>query len=224
MHAAELAYNLSIPRVLVPRAAGILSALGMLLADFVREYSQTLLVKSDRIDDKQLETTFAAMEERARREYSDQGFAGDQLKMERSVDMRYVGQGYELNVPASDDLESAFHARHEQRYGYDDERRPTEVVNVRLRAVGRTEKPPVPELQLEDKDAAAAVAGEVVMVFDGTTRTAPLFDRSRLRPGNAFPGHALVVEYSTTTVVPPGFGCSVDRFENLILAQETARR
>ena len=222
MHAAELAYNLSIPRVLVPRAAGILSALGMLLADFVRDYSQTLLVKSDRIDKKQLETTFAAMEERARREYNDQGFAGERLEMERSADMRYVGQGYELNVSVSDDLESAFHAKHEQRYGYADERRPTEVVNVRLRAVGRTEKPPMLEQQLEAQDAVAAVAGEVVMMFDGITHAAPIFDRSRLRPGNAFPGPALVVEYSTTTVVPPRFGCSVDRFENLILAQERA--
>ncbi len=220
MHAAELASNLSIPRVLVPRAAGTLSALGMLLADFVRDYSQTLMVQSSRLDKGHLETTFTAMEKRARQEYRDQGFDGSQLEMERSVDMRYVGQGYELNVSTSDNLDSSFHVSHEQRYGYADERRPTEVVNVRLRAVGQTEKPPIPEHQLEDQDPTAAAAGDVPMVFDGVTNTAPVFDRSRLRAGNAFRGPALVVEYSTTTVVPPGFDCTVDRFENLILEQE----
>ncbi len=222
MHAAELARNLAIPRVLVPQAAGTLSALGMLLADFVRDYSQTLLVNTAELSRDRLEAVFQTMEKRARREYAEQGFSGKQLSMERSIDMRYVGQGYELNVIASDDLESVFHLHHEQRYGYADVERATEVVNVRLRAVGKTTKPPVPEYELEGKDPAAAHSGTITMVFDGFDHDAPIFDRSRLKPGNSLSGPALVVEYSTTTVVPPAFRCTVDRLANLILEQDHA--
>ncbi len=222
MHAAELASNLSIPRVLVPRAAGILSALGMLLADFVRDYSQTVLIRTDQFEKQEREATFAGMEERARREYDEQAIADAPLKLERSVDMRYVGQGYELTVPASDDLGEAFHREHEQRYGYADTRRPTEIVNVRVRAIGRTVKPPLPERAETSDDPSAARAGDASMVFDGSTHGAPIFDRALLRCGNRFRGPALVVEYSTTTVVPPGIACSVDRFENLILEPATA--
>ena len=217
MHAADLAKSLSIPRVLVPQAAGILSALGMLLADFVRDYSRTLLVRSAELDSGELERAFVELETRARTEYEAEGFVAKRLVMERSLDMRYVGQGYELAVPMTHDFEAAFHELHETRYGYADPTRQTEVVNVRLRSVERTEKPPVPEHELEDEDASAAMIGEWRMVFDGTERESQLVDRAKLRPGNAFKGPALVVEYSTTTVVPPDFRCRVDKGENLIL-------
>jgi N-methylhydantoinase A len=217
MHAADLARSLSIPRVLVPQAAGILSALGMLLADFVRDYSRTLLVPCATLETADLERAFAELEERACDEYEQEGFAANQLILERSLDMRYVGQGYEITVPATSDFEATFHERHHQRYGYDDPERATELVNVRLKAIGRTEKPSLVRQELGDKDASAAIIGECAMVFDGETSTASLVDRSLLRPGNALAGPALVVEYSTTTVVPPDFRCRVDEWQNLVL-------
>jgi N-methylhydantoinase A len=217
MHAADLARNLSIPRVLVPQAAGTLSALGMLLADFVRDYSRTILIPSAELESPLLERAFEGLEERARVEYEAEGFTLDELVMERSLDMRYVGQGYELAVSMAPDFESAFHVRHSQRYGYADPKRATEVVNVRLRAVGVTEKPPIPKHDLESENASAAVVGECAMVFEGDERAAQLVERSRLRPGNRLDGPALVVEYSTTTVVPPDFGLRVDEWENLVL-------
>ncbi len=217
MHAADLARNLSIPRVLVPQAAGTLSALGMLLADFVRDYSRTLLIPSTELESPVLERAFEELEEQARAEYEPEGFALDELVMERSLDMRYMGQGYELAVPMAPDFRSAFHARHSQRYGYADPKRATEVVNVRLRAVGVTKKPPIPKHELEGEDASAAVVGECAMVFEGDEHAAQLVERSRLRPGNRLDGPALVVEYSTTTVVPPDFGLRVDEWENMVL-------
>ena len=220
MHAADLARGLSIPRVLVPKAAGILSALGMLLADFIRDYSQTLLVPTGEITPSRLEEAFAALEARANGEYAAEGLASEELTMERTLDMRYMGQGYELSVPAVDEIASAFHALHEQRYGYADAERPTEVVNIRLRAVGRTEKPQLPVHPIEGSDPAAALLGDWTMVFDGEQTHAKLFDRARLRPGNVFAGPALVVEYSTTTVVPPDFRCRVDERDNLILERD----
>ena len=217
MHAADLATNLGIPRVLVPQAAGILSALGMLLADFIRDYSQTLLVPSSELDATELENAFHQLEQRAENEYTDEGFSNDQIKLERSVDMRYVGQGYELDVPMCPELETTFHELHHRRYGYSDPERPTEIVNVRLRATGQTEKPSLPDRDLATADATPAVIGEQLMVFDGAEHRATLIDRARLQSGNKVDGPALVVEYSTTTVVPPDFNLEVDRYENLVL-------
>jgi N-methylhydantoinase A len=217
MHAADLARSLSIPRVLVPQAAGILSALGMLLADFVRDYSRTLLVPSAKLDKVELERAFEELEQRAIGEYEQEGFSAEQLVLERSLDMRYVGQGYELNVPLVHDFVTAFHDRHNHRYGYSDPARATELVNVRLKAIGRTDKPELAKHELRDEDASAAIIGECQMVFDGATTTAPLVDRTLLQPGNSLAGPALVVEYSTTTVVPPDLRCRVDEWRNLVL-------
>lgn len=217
MHAADLARNLGIPRIMVPRAAGLLSALGMLLADVVRDYSRTLLVRAADLDDERLDRAFGELETRANTEYESEGIAAGQLLLERSLDVRYVGQGHELSVPMSADFETSFHDIHHRRFGYADPKRPTEVVNVRVRAVARTDQPPMPEHELQAADASAATLGECAIVFDGDERESLLIDRSKLQPGNAFSGPALVVEYSTTTVVPPDFHCRVDAGENLIL-------
>lgn len=217
MHAADLARNLGIPRIMVPRAAGLLSALGMLLADVVRDYSRTLLVRAADLDDERLDRAFGELETRANTEYEREGIAAGQLLLERSLDVRYVGQGHELSVPMSADFETSFHDIHHRRFGYADPKRPTEVVNVRVRAVARTDQPPMPEHELQAADASAATLGECAIVFDGDERESLLIDRSKLQPGNAFSGPALVVEYSTTTVVPPDFHCRVDAGENLIL-------
>ena len=217
MHAAELAAGLGIPRVLVPRGAGTLSALGMLLADVVRDFSRTLLVAADELDAEELEEAFGRLERRAYTAFEAEGFAAGALRIERSLELRYVGQGYELSVPAVADFETAFHERHAARYGYSDPGRPIEIVNLRLRAVGATPKPDLEAREPVDADPSDATLGEHRMAFDGAERTGVLVDRARLAPGHAFAGPALVVEYSTTTVVPPGTRCSVDRWENLLL-------
>jgi N-methylhydantoinase A len=160
------------------------------------------------------------MEERACGEYEQEGFSAEQLVLERSLDMRYVGQGYEINVPLTDDFVSTFHDRHYHRYGYSDPARATELVNVRLKAIGRTEKPQLTKHELGDEDTSAAIIGECQMVFDGETSTASLVDRSLLTPGNALAGPALVVEYSTTTTVPPDFRCRMDEWQNLVLERD----
>lgn len=217
MHAADLAQGLGIPRVLVPRAAGTLSALGMLLADYVRDYSQTLLVASEDCSPGDLLETLQVLEERARADFAAEGDDRTALALERTLDLRYRGQGYELNLPFSDDFVGAFHVAHEQRYGYADPGRATEVVNVRLRAVGAAPPIELPRADLEGEDAAAAVIGSQAMVSDGVEQSAALIDRDLLRPGNRFAGPALIIEYSTTTVLPPGFEARVDEWSNMIL-------
>jgi N-methylhydantoinase A len=217
MHAAALAGDLGIPRVIVPFAAGILSALGMLLADIVRDYSQTLLVAATGLQPEVLEAEFAKLEVRALEDFALDGLDAADLRYERSLDLRYIGQGYELEVPMQADFEVAFHEHHEQRYGYSDAVRPTEVVNVRLRAMAPTQKPTLESEPLTESDSAEAVLADHTMVFDQRPHVAKLIDRDRLHPGSTFIGPALVVEYSTTTVVPPDIRCHVDGHRNLIM-------
>jgi N-methylhydantoinase A len=140
MHAAELAHSLGIPAVVVPPAAGILSALGMLLADFVRDYSRTLLVGLSPVSYAPLASTFREMEDAARADCASEGIDTRQLTFKKSLDLRYAGQGYELTVPAGVDPAGEFNRAHEQRYGYADASRALEVVNVRLRAEGKRPK------------------------------------------------------------------------------------
>jgi N-methylhydantoinase A len=217
MHAAELARALGFGKVLVPEGAGALSALGMLLADVSKDYSQTLLLPTAHLERGALEAAFRKLEQKALAELREEGFDRARVFLERSLDLRYVGQGFELTVPFGADFEAAFHRLHQRRYGYADRRRATEVVNLRLKAVGRTEKPKFRPKEPRGARLSAAVLGEIPMVFSGRKFRGQLIDRALLDPGHRFSGPALVVEYSTTTVVPPDFSCSVNRWGDLVL-------
>ena len=216
MHAADLARALGLPRVLIPRAAGTLSALGMLLADVVRDYSRTVLLPVMQFEAATVEQAFRELEERAHREFAAEGHAADAVRIERSVDMRYVGQGYELSVPFADAPATAFHDAHEARYGYADRDRPVEIVNVRVRATAPVERRE-PDPMVTDSSGTPTAIGRIDMTFDGRTSDAPVLDRDRLPPGYTLEGPALIVEYSTTTVVPPDFLLHTDPLGNLIL-------
>ncbi len=159
LHAADLARSLGIPRVIVPPRSGALSALGMLMADPIRDFSRTLMIPAEDLVAGALEAEFEALEARGRGELIADGFAESSLRFERLADLRYVGQGFELAVAAtssgvgapeemrsgatrfSDRLVFAFHEAHERRYGYADPSRPTEVVTIRVRAIASADKP-----------------------------------------------------------------------------------
>jgi len=234
LHAADLSRSLGIPRVLVPAGAGTLSALGMLLADPIRDFSRSLLRPVAELDDGALEAEFEALEGLGRRELLVEGLPESSLRFERLADLRYVGQGFELPVPVGSEektrssathlsgaLASAFHEHHERRYGYADPGRPVEVVTIRVRVVAVTEKPVIRPEPLAGSDAGAAVIGPHRFVWGGGWREGTLIDRARLQAGNELAGPAVVVEYSSTTLVPPGIGCRVDEWGNLILAAES---
>ncbi|MBI4612405.1 MAG: hydantoinase/oxoprolinase family protein [Planctomycetes bacterium] len=216
MHACELAGALAIPVVLVPPEPGALSARGMLAADVVKDYSRSWLGRTRDADPRELETSFQEMEDRARREMAADGVGPERLVVERSLDLRYEGQSYELSVPAGPDAPGRFHALHRERYGHAHEGWETELVLLRVRAVGRTLFPePVPESE-GSSDSSGARLGSCRAVFKEPA-DAVLYDREGLRPGHRFQGPAIVVEMSATTVVPPGWTARVDRFRNLVL-------
>ncbi len=210
LHACAVARALRVPTVMIPAMPGALSAVGILLADAVRDYSRTVMVAGTRMGE--LEEEFLALEAVGARE-----FAGKKFEVERTVDVRYVGQGYELNVVYGEGAEERFHALHEQRYGFANRGRGLEIVNVRVRVRVRAERyEPVREA-MRAGDGAAALRGEKRMYFDGEWVRARVFDREKLRAGDVVEGPALVAEYTSATVVPPGARVEVDGLRNLVM-------
>ena len=138
LHACELAGALRIPRVLVPSTPGVLSALGMLTADVLKDYVQTVMVSSGEASGK-VEPVFAELEQRGRDDLRREGIEPERVVIERYLDLRYVGQSYELLVPYDGDLDEVitrFHQAHDRRFGYSDPGERVQVVNVRLKARG----------------------------------------------------------------------------------------
>ena len=219
LHACELAAALEIPRVLVPVFPGALSALGILRADVTKDLSRTvrLPVQSARVSTPALSRAFSALEADGHRQMRAEGFSGGSVKISRSLDMRYAGQSYELNVPFAGDFVAAFHRAHERRYGYCDRSRSCEVVNVRARCTGATPKFNLPRLKPGGPSPASALAGRSPVLFHARRMRTAIYDRDRLRAGNRIHGPAIVTEYSATTLVPPGWSGRVDRIGNLIL-------
>ncbi len=143
LHACELAEALSIPTVMIPTRPGALSAFGILVSDVVKDYSRTLLWRfSDHLPEARLLAEFRKLERAALKEFRGERWLGTP-QYERSLDLRYRGQGYELNVPATKNVTARFHEEHQRRYGYHHPGREIELVTLRLRARLRTAPPQV---------------------------------------------------------------------------------
>lgn len=210
LHACALARSLRIPRVLVPRMPGALSALGILMADTVRDYSKTVMLKGD----SNLESMFAELEILGAKDLDMDGIRGVCV---RSVDMRYAGQGYELNVPAGPEMLQNFHRAHRRRYGHADESRTVEVVNARVRVKVTAEPLEFRRDPLGNGDGNQAVIYSRKVIFQSKRFETPIYDRNQLRPGDKFAGPAMVTEFSATTVVPPGCAASLDAYHNIVI-------
>jgi N-methylhydantoinase A len=219
LHACELAAALEIPRVLVPCFPGGLSALGILRADVTKDLSRTIRqeVQSAWEAAAHLRSAFSELKSEGLGQMHAEGFSGRAVQIHFSIDIRYAGQSYELNVPFAGDFIAAFHRAHEKRYGYSDLARSCEVVNVRARFTGRTPKPDLPAWKSGGRSAAAAIISNSPAHLQGRRQMTSLYDRSRLRAGNRIVGPAIVAEYSATTFLPPEWFGHVDRNGNLIL-------
>jgi len=218
LHACSLATALEMRGVLLPVFPGGLSALGILRADVVREFSRTvLLATSDaRTSARLLPGFFRPLELEAGRALGDEGFASARIQIERRLDMRYSGQAYELTVPSAGDFVAAFHRAHEQRYGYHDVKRAVEIVNVRCRATGITEKPGL--ARMPRRGGGGVAASETLRcIFHGKPETTRLFAREDLRAGDSFIGPAVISEYSATSLIPRGWSASVDSYGQILL-------
>jgi N-methylhydantoinase A len=210
MHGCGLAEELGVETVLVPRAAGVLSALGLALSDLRRDSVRPFPTDLAALDAAKLERQFGEMEREARVELADP-------ELERRADLRYRGQAFELTVAAGDAsaLSSRFHDEHEQRYGYRMEEAPVEVVALRLAATVRS--PPL--APAEPPRTEASVGGDGRANFDGDWIEVEVLDGTRMGAGSAVAGPAIVDLHEATCVVRPGWRGELDRVGTLVLVR-----
>ncbi|HZD10686.1 MAG TPA: hydantoinase/oxoprolinase family protein [Candidatus Binatia bacterium] len=222
LHACDLAHSLQIPRVLVPPVPGVLSALGMLVAEPTRDYSQSVLrrLESDG-DNSWLDDSLAPLRRRAVSDMASEGFQEWQLRFQSSLDLRYEGQSHELTVGYQNRgghlTGEHFHVAHEMRYGYARRQATIEVVNVRLTAIVPRTPPELPHAEAASEEASALCIGTKPVWFDGGEQAAALYNRSMLHAGHQFGGPAIVFQYDSTTVIPPDWGVNVDLHGNMIV-------
>ncbi len=216
LHACSLARALRIPRVLAPAMPGALSAVGILLADTVRDYSRTVMLPGEEIGN--LDAILAELERKGAAEFAAEGLEGE---AQQSVDLRYRRQGYELNVPFDSHQPakalSEFHELHRQRYGFADEARPVEIVNLRLRMTAAGEPYEPVKRELIPGDGASACYAKRDVWFEGGRKKTQFYRREMLVPGDVIRGPAMITEYTSATLVPPGATAKLDAFANIAI-------
>jgi N-methylhydantoinase A len=215
VHACALARSLRISKVIIPAIPGALSAMGILLADATRELSRTIMLPGARLHE--LDPLFESLQASIPADFSSES----SLILERSVDLRYKGQGYELNVPYSADAADAFHSLHQRHFGFSDRSREIEIVNLRLRLRIAAEPFTFAKAEPRPGDGSQALRGTKSIYFDDQWFKAPTYDRDLLQPGDSISGPALIGEYTSTTVLPPHCSLDVDPLGNLIIAVNT---
>jgi N-methylhydantoinase A len=220
LHACELAEALSIPTVILPAHPGALAAFGILASDAVKDFSRTLLWNiADGHPRAELEKEFQKLERAAQEEFKAERWAGT-LLFERSLDLRYRGQGYELNIPATGNAAARFHQEHQRRYGYHHPAKKIELVTVRLRGRIKARQSEISQAaKISSRSSQRAKPVEqATVVLQGIGVKTPVYERSDLAVGQFLKGPAVITEYSATTVIPPGKKFRVDRAENLLIA------
>ena len=218
LHAADLARTLGIKTVIIPENPGLYSSVGMLYSDLKKDYSQTDLLPASPDSMRYLERTFDRMVAKARQEMASENIPDEKISVRKSIDVRYVGQSFELTIPFTRKYIKSFHKIHEQRYGYCNESLPAEVVTLRVQCTGQIPHPKMIKNmtghQKKVRDRSMVKRNVYSEKIFGETR---IYNRGSLETGARFKGPAVIHEYSTTTYVPPDFSLTVDRFENLVL-------
>lgn len=231
LHAAELAADMGIKTVLVPRLAGNLSALGLLVSDARHDFVQTVAKTIDDIDLEELSRIFDRLEARGKDQLEAENFAPEEIELLWSADVRYDGQSYDLNISMTrksnlnrDDLVQlvkAFNDEHRRLYAYSSENETVQVMNVRVTAVGKTPPVQMKKVELSAGDGSEALKTPRMVYFEGTGSVeVPVFERDLLQPGHLFDGPAIIEEQISSTVVPPAATCQIDQYGTIIIKLE----
>jgi len=226
LHANALASLMGAFPVIVPPAPGLLCAIGDLVADFRDEFAQTYIRLLADAGGVEVAEILDGLGTRATEWLEGEGIPADARRVIYSADMRYHRQGYEIPVALDPDevrsdgladLEERFNGLHEQLYGFRMPGTACEIVNLRAVGYGSVPKPELPVGEAGDADASAAVVDEHQVVFDGQRVPTKIYDRSKLQPGAALEGPAIVTEFDSTTVVLPGHRAEVDVNFNILI-------
>jgi len=218
LHAVALARALRIPRVLVPASPGALSALGVLVADVVKDQSRTVMLEAVSGVGPQLQRIFAQLEKQARGDLRREGFPENKQRHERSLAMRYRGQSFELQIKqTSRNLAAAFHRAHRARYGYARERNAVEIVSAGVRSLGLVGKLKAGRAGGSAAQSFARPREFAETFFARKKIRAPVYRREEIMAGSRLQAPCIVTEYSATTLVPAGASARVDAHGNLII-------
>ncbi len=231
-HVVRLAEQAGIPQVLIPAEPGTTSALGLLVTDVRMESSATLIERSDQIEFSKITNEFERLENSGRIAHSSAASASGEPIFERSIEMRYWGQSFELSVPVPDrkiidadwmsELIESFHESHNTAYGFRADDEPVELVNLRLTTIGKIARPQLRKLDIISPNAKVAIKSKRPVYFgtdssEGGVIHTTVYDRPKLPAGSVFNGPAIVEEPDCTTVIQPSWSVTVDDFGNLLI-------
>ena len=208
LHACELAQGMEMKTVIFPKDPGVLSALGMLTADMFKDYSITVFLDEKEASFTVLEEGFSGLEEKAWKD-----FPSDKIKFKRFLDMCYKRQSHEITVPYGKNFMRAFHQAHKRMYGYMKPESEVEVVTLRIRAIAKKRELEIPYLKNE---RIKINPSKEKIVFGGKNINVRVFDRSIFYSGFEFRGPSLILEDTSTALIPPGYKCHVDKWGNII--------
>jgi N-methylhydantoinase A len=216
LHAVDLARRMKIPKVIIPKYASTLSAFGMLNSDVIKDYVNTVMLPGT-ISREKISARFTPLIRKGEIEIQKEGFQSDQIDMISSLDLRYTGQSYELNIPYTQDFIADFHQAHKFVYGYSYNDKSIEIVNLRVRAIGKVEPIELSSSKLRHKhsDLMPLKTNSVVMA-EGEI-TLPVYDYQQLSPGLNFFGPALIVSEDTTIFIDANDKIDVDMYQNLLI-------
>jgi len=229
LHANRLCAEMQIPLLVIPVSPGTTSALGLLATDVKHDFSRTRIMKANRLDASEINGIFAAMEKDGKRLLTHEGIDSKDISFLREIEMRYVGQSYELAIMCPDgsltleDLHlicNRFHPEHERTYGRGYPEEMIEFVNFRLTAIGTIVRPPLRKLNTNGHSLGDASKGlrPVFFAEAGQFTDTQVYDRYRLSAGQRLSGPAIVEEMDSHTVLHPGFNAQVDPFGNLLVS------
>jgi len=210
--------------------------MGLIATDMVYEYAATSYQRLSKLDAQGLQKKFEELEEQAARQLADDGIASDRIVVQRIVDARYLGQGYELRVDAAsgpiDDtwverVRADFHDVHEREFTRRFEDSDIEIPNIRVRGIGLMPPLTTPPLEAggESPEPALRHEGNAWFLVEGGLEqvSTRYYDRASLKAGNRLEGPAIVSQYDSTTVIPPGFGARVDGSGNIVIEVGASR-
>lgn len=232
LHAGPIARDLEIPLIQIPRESSVFCAAGMLISDIKHDYVHTYAREFDAVDMSAVAAIYKDIVAKAMKTLKAEHVAPDRIVVAYSVDLRYIGQFNEVEVPAFangkftaealEKLATDFHQRHDDLYGYCTPNSPMEVINLRVSVRGVTEKPKVDTYPAHPSDPSSAHTGSRRAWFDGAFMETPVFDGMQLFNGHVVPGPAIVVQPTTTIVVPPDFDLCCDAANSYLMYRKGA--
>jgi N-methylhydantoinase A len=228
VHAGRIARDLGMAGVIVPLYPGVYSAIGLIMSDVKHDYIQSKMTPISELRPDDVNAMFARLEAAASDELRDDGFTAERIRIERALDMRYAGQGYEITMDCgaalSDGglgaLRKKFDERHRSMFGHSAPEEPVEIVSYRVRGIGLV--PPVEMPAFERTGSTLADARREVrrVRMDGETIECPVYQRERLDVGLTLTGPAILDQFDCTTVIYAGQVARVDKWKNLIVTGE----